>query len=161
MGKAKTKDIALGIVCCALYAALVNVFAPISFQQIQVRIANALIGLVPLLGWPAVYGLTLGVFLGNLSSPLGPIDLVSVFPSLLGLLAIHKLRQVSVILGLQIYSTIVSIWVVFMLNFVFRLPYLITFVYVFLGLTIATTGLGYLVYRSLLRLGIDRSLRGR
>jgi len=161
LGKAKTKDIALGIVCCALYAALVNVFAPISFQQIQVRIANALIGLVPLLGWPAVYGLTLGVFLGNLSSPLGPIDLVSVLPSLLGLLAIHKLRQVSVILGLQIYSTIVSIWVVFMLNFVFRLPYLITFVYVFLGLTIATTGLGYLVYRSLLRLGIDRSLRGR
>lgn len=159
MDKIRTIDIALVAICCALYAALVNAFAPISFQQIQIRIANALIGMVPLFGLPAVYGLTLGVLLGNLTSPLGPIDLLSVLPSLLGLLAVYRLKNVSVLLGLQIYSTIVSVWVAFMLNLIFQLPHLITFVYVLVGLTIATTGLGYLVYRTLHRLGITNSLR--
>ncbi len=159
MDKIRTLDIALVVVCCALYVTLVNVFAPLSFQQIQIRIANALIGMVPLFGLPAVYGLTLGVFIGNLTSPLGPIDLLSVLPSLLGLLAVYRLKHVSVLLGLQVYSTLVSVWVAFLLSLVFHLPYLITFVYVFVGLTIATTGLGYLVYRTLLRLRIPNSLR--
>jgi uncharacterized membrane protein len=159
MRKISTRDIALCIVCCALYAALVNVFAPISFQQIQVRVANALIGSVPLLGWPAVCGLALGVFLGNLTSPLGPIDLLSTLPSFLGLLVVYRLRQVSVLLGLQIYSTLVSIWVAFMLNFAFQLPYITTFAYVFVGVTIATTGLGYILYKSLSKLGITYLLK--
>jgi uncharacterized membrane protein len=159
MRKISTRDIALCIVWCALYAALVNVFAPISFQQIQVRVANALIGSVPLLGWPAVCGLALGVFLGNLTSPLGPIDLLSTLPSFLGLLIVYRLRQVSVLLGLQIYSTLVSIWVAFMLNFAFQLPYIITFAYVFVGVTIATTGLGYILYKSLCKLGITYLLK--
>jgi uncharacterized membrane protein len=159
MRNTSARNIALSIVCCALYAALVNVFAPISFQQIQVRVANALIGLVPLMGWPAIYGLTLGVFLGNLTSPLGPIDLLSALPSFLGLLIVYRLRQVSVLLGLQVYSTIVSIWVSFMLNFAFQLPYMITFAYVIVGVTIATTGLGYILYKSLLKLGITNLLK--
>ena len=159
MRNTSTRDIAFCIVCCALYAALVNIFAPVSFQQIQVRVANALVGLVPLLGWRAVCGLTLGVFLGNLTSPLGPIDLLSALPSFLGLFLLYRVRQVSVLLGLQIYSTLVSIWVAFMLNFVFQLPYVFTFAYVFVGVTIATTGLGYMLYKSLSRLGITHLLK--
>ena len=161
MRKTSTRDIAVGIVCCALYASLVNVFAPISFQQIQVRVANALVGLVPLFGWPAIVGLTLGVFLGNMISPIGIIDLASALPSFVGLVVVHRLRRVSVLLGLQSYSTIISVWVAFMLNLVFRLPYLITFVYVFVGVSIATTGLGYLLYRSLSRLKIADSMGKR
>jgi uncharacterized membrane protein len=149
----KTRNVAVSIIISVLYVVLVYAFAPISFHQIQVRIANALIGLVPFLGWPGVYGLVLGVFLGNLSSPLGPIDLLSILPSFAGLVAVYKLRNVSVILGLQIYSTIVSFWVAFMLYLVFNLPYFVTFMYVFAGITIATSGLGYLLYRSSLRFG--------
>lgn len=142
-----------------MYVVLVYAFAPISFHQIQIRIANALIGLVPLLGWPSIYGLVLGVFLGNLYSPLGPIDLLSVLPSFVGLIAVYKLRKVSVILGLQIYSTLISIWVAFILHLVFNLPYFITFIYVFIGITIATTGIGYLLYKSAIRFGFKDLLK--
>ena len=117
----KTRNVTVSIIVSVLYVVLVYAFAPISFHQIQIRIANALIGLVPFLGWPAVYGLALGVFLGNLSSPLGPIHLLSVLPSFAGLVLVYKLRNVSVILGLQIYSTVLSLWVAFMLYSVFNL----------------------------------------
>ncbi|MEM2942478.1 MAG: QueT transporter family protein [Candidatus Bathyarchaeia archaeon] len=160
MRYARSREISLCVVCCALYAALVNVFAPISFQQVQVRVANALIGLVPLLGWPAICGLALGVFFGNLASPLGLIDLLSVLPSFLGLVAVYRLRGVSVLLGLQAYSTVVSAWVAYMLKLVFSLPYMATFIYVLLGVSVATTGLGYLLYKSLSRLGVARLLSG-
>ena len=148
----KAKDVTTCLVFCSMYVALVNIFEPISFQQIQMRVANSLIGLVPLFGWPAVYGLTLGVLLGNLVSPLGPIDLLSALPSFLGLLIVHRLRRVSVLLGLQAYSTIVSIWVAFMLNHIFHLPYFLTFAYVLIGVSAATTGLGYTLYKSLSKL---------
>jgi hypothetical protein len=72
---------------------------------------------------------------------------------------VYRLRQVSVLLGLQIYSTLVSIWVAFMLNFAFQLSYIITFAYVFVGVTIATTGLGYILYKSLSKLGITYLLK--
>ncbi|MFC1505499.1 QueT transporter family protein [Thermoproteota archaeon] len=159
MKNLKTKNVAVSIIISVLYVVLVYAFAPISFHQIQIRIANALIGLVPLLGWAGIYGLALGVLLGNLSSPLGPIDLLSVLPSFVCLIAIYKLRNVSVILGLQIYSTLISIWVAFMLYLVFNLPYFVTFIYVFVGITIATTGLGYLVYKSAIRFGFKDLLK--
>lgn len=145
------KNLAVAIFCASSYAALVYFFAPISFLQMQVRVANALMGIVPILGMPAVYGITLGVLIGNLFSPLGPIDLLSPIPSFIGLLIIYRLRKRSVLLGLTIYSLIISLWVAFMLNYILNLPYLVTFIYVFIGVTIATVGLGYLLYICLLK----------
>jgi uncharacterized membrane protein len=135
-------------VLSALYAALVNFLHPLSFMQVQVRVANALIGLVPIFGLPAVYGLTIGVFIGNLTSPLGPIDLISPVFSFIGLMIIYELRNESVFSGLLIYSMLLSVWVSFMLWYVFGLPYILSFLYVLIGITIATAGLGYLVYKS-------------
>ncbi|MEM2875966.1 MAG: QueT transporter family protein, partial [Candidatus Bathyarchaeia archaeon] len=59
--KIKVRTLALTVLCAASYAGLVYSLAPISFMLIQVRVANALIGLVPILGLPAVYGVTLGI----------------------------------------------------------------------------------------------------
>lgn len=145
------KDVAIMAILAASYAALTNVLYPISFMGFQVRVANALMGLVPILGMPAVYGLTIGVFLGNLISPLGPIDLLSPVPSFVGLMAIYKLRAHSVLAGLLTYSLILSAWVSFMLWYVLNLPYVLTFTYVAVGISIATAGLGYLVYRTVSR----------
>jgi len=74
----RTRSIALAAVLAALYAAGVYFFAPISFQVVQVRVADALLPLSIIFGPPAIAGLGLGVFLGNFSSPfsLGPIDIV-------------------------------------------------------------------------------------
>jgi len=60
-----TKDITIATVLAALYAILVFTFNPISFLVFQIRIANVLIGLVPILGLPAVIGISLGVLVAN------------------------------------------------------------------------------------------------
>ena len=61
----------------ALYAADVVLFAPISFQAIQVRVADALLPLSVLLGPAAVAGLGLGAFIGNFyASPFGWVDVI-------------------------------------------------------------------------------------
>src|SRR2546427_4620475 len=75
--RSRSRSIALAAMLAALYAADVVFFAPISFQTIQVRVADALLPLSVLFGLPAVIGLTLGVLVGNLfASPFGAIDVV-------------------------------------------------------------------------------------
>ncbi len=145
----KSSDIALTALIAALYIGLVEIFHPISFQAIQVRVANALIGTVPTLGWPAIIGISLGVLIGNITSPLGPIDLISVIPAFVGLYIIYKLRHVSVLLGLTIYTLMLSLWVGFMLWYVLNLPYIITVGYLLIGIGISTIFLGYLVHKTL------------
>ncbi len=68
---------ALAATLAALYAADVIFFAPISFQVIQVRVADALLPLSVLFGPPAIVGLSIGVFVGNMfASPFGAVDIV-------------------------------------------------------------------------------------
>lgn len=72
-----SRDIALTAVLAALYAAYVFYFSVTSFQVVQVRVVDALLPLSIIFGPPAIAGVTLGVFVGNLlASPFGPIDIV-------------------------------------------------------------------------------------
>ena len=72
-----TRNVALAALIAALYAAYVFYFSVTSFQIVQVRVVDALLPLSILFGPPAIMGLTLGVFVGNLlGSPFGPIDIV-------------------------------------------------------------------------------------
>jgi uncharacterized membrane protein len=64
------KDLALATIFAALYAALVIALAGISFQLVQVRVADALIPLSIIFGWPAVVGVTAGCVISNAVSPL-------------------------------------------------------------------------------------------
>jgi len=66
----KVKDLALATIFTALYAVLVIALAGISFELVQVRIADALIPLSIIFGWPAVIGVTLGCVISNVLSPL-------------------------------------------------------------------------------------------
>ncbi len=125
--------------------------APISFGAIQIRVANALIGIVPLMGMPAAAGISLGVFIGNLASPIGPLDLLSAIPTFASLLILIRLRGRSVIAGLACYTVIISAWVGALLNYAFGMPFLVAFAYLLAGIGISTVGLGYLVYRALKR----------
>ncbi|MEM2001481.1 MAG: QueT transporter family protein [Candidatus Methanomethylicaceae archaeon] len=152
MKNLSSRDIAKAAVIAALYVALVWALTPISFGAVQIRVSNALIGIVPLVGMPAVFGITLGVLIGNIPSPLGPVDLLSAIPTFIALLIIMRLKDRSVLLGLAIYSVILSAWVGMLLNYAFGVPFLITFVYLLAGIGFATAVLGYLVYRTLRRL---------
>ncbi|MDG6933466.1 MAG: QueT transporter family protein [Nitrososphaerota archaeon] len=144
----RTKYIATASVMAALYLVLVLAFAGISYGQIQFRVANILIGVVPLLGMPAVVGITVGVFASNVISPLGPLDLLSAIPSFVGLALIYKLRNRSVLLGLSIYTLLVSLWVSFLIFRTYEVPWVPTFAYVFVGVFLATVVGGYAVYRA-------------
>ena len=75
--KNKSKSVAEASLFAALYAVGVLMLAPISFGVLQVRVADALIPLSALLGWPVILGVTLGNLVANtLGSPFGAIDII-------------------------------------------------------------------------------------
>jgi len=152
----RTRSLVYGAIIAATYVALVFSLAPASYGQIQIRVADALVGIVPLVGWPGVVGVTVGVLIGNIPSPLGPLDLLSVIPTFVALIIVLKLRNISVMAGLTAYTAIISAWVGVLLVLVYDVPFVITFVYLFIGIGIATMGIGYLLYKSMKRvLGKD------
>ena len=57
--------LAQGAIIAAMYVALTYIFAPISFSEIQVRIAEALT-ILPVFTPAAIPGLFLGCLLGNI-----------------------------------------------------------------------------------------------
>jgi uncharacterized membrane protein len=69
-------DVSLTAIFAAIYAVCVVVLGPISFQLFQVRVADALLPLAMLFGWPAIVGLSLGAFVANFFGGLGPIDIL-------------------------------------------------------------------------------------
>lgn len=71
----KSVTTALAAAFASLYAIGVIALAPISFELVQVRVADALLPLSILFGWPAVLGLTFGAFVANLFGGLGPVDI--------------------------------------------------------------------------------------
>jgi len=72
-----SRDIALTALLAALYSAYVFYFAVTSFGPLQVRIVDALLPLSVLFGFPAIIGVTIGGFVGNLlGSPFGVVDYV-------------------------------------------------------------------------------------
>jgi len=149
--------ISTAAVYAAMYVALTFVFSPISYGVINLRVANILIGLVPIIGWPAVLGQTLGVLIANqpaLGDPLGPIDLINVVPSFLFSLLLWKLRNKSVFLGLTLYSIALGITVSYALNYAFNLPLLVGIPQVTAGIFLATAVFGYLLFRAVKRLGV-------
>jgi len=60
----------------AVYAIGVYFLTPISFLPFQVRVADALLPLAMLFGWPAIIGLSIGAFVANFFGPLGVVDIV-------------------------------------------------------------------------------------
>ena len=72
----RSRNLGLAAVFGALYSALVIGFAPISNLPIQVRVADALMPLAILFGWPAILGLGIGTVVGNFAA-----DSITGFPS--------------------------------------------------------------------------------
>jgi uncharacterized membrane protein len=152
----KTVNLTLTGALAGVYAVATIGLGSISFGLLNLRLSNMLIGAVPILGWPGVFGIALGVFLGNIGSTLGPLDLISSLFSLAGLIAIHLLKGKSVLAGLSIYSLILSLWVGFEISFITHGSYLITFVTLLPGISFVTIGLGYLFYKALIKTGIRK-----
>ena len=93
MENKKTVFLAQGAMIAALYVVLTYVFAPISFREVQVRIAEALT-ILPVFTPAAVPGLFVGCILGNLlGGALIPDVICGSLATLVGAIFTRKLRN--------------------------------------------------------------------
>jgi uncharacterized membrane protein len=159
----RTKEIALIAIYAALYAVLVNAIAGLSFGPLNLRVADAMVGAIPLLGIAGVLGHTLGVFLGNIPSPLGVIDLLNTIPSFAMAFVIYYVykrtkNDYSVLVTSIAYSAVLGITVGWMLSAPFNIPLPFSILYVFAGNLVVTTVVGWPLFKLLKKVGIQWSL---
>ena len=152
----KGKDathITLTAVFAALYSVGVIFLAPISFQIFQVRIADALLPLSILFGWPAILGLSLGAFVANFFGGLGPVDIIGgAVANFLATYVAWKIgnkRFANAIVAILSEILIVTIIVGTYLSFLIGLPLTVALLGIFLGSAIAIGGLGSLLLTAL------------
>jgi uncharacterized membrane protein len=157
--KIQTKHLALISIYAALYAALVIFLPGLSYGPLQVRVADSLVAIVPLLGLPGVLGHTLGVFVANLFSPVGPIDLLNTIPSFSMAFIVYfvykRTRNDYTVIGTCVtYSLVLGTTVGWMLSAVYGFPMLETIAYVALGNIIASVMIGWPIFKMLKRTGV-------
>lgn len=73
--KTKTQKLVFSALIAGIYAALTIFTMAISFQQAQIRIAEALT-ILPFFSAYAISGLTIGCFISNIFSPFGLADMI-------------------------------------------------------------------------------------
>ena len=157
--KIQSKDLALIAVYAALYAALVVALGGFSYGPVQVRIADTMVAVVPLLGLPGVLGHTLGVFIANVFSTVGLIDLLNTIPSFAMSFVVYyvykRTKNDYTVIGTCVaYSVVLGVTVGLMLSYVYSLPLLLTIAYVAIGNVIASVLIGWPVFKVLKRTGV-------
>jgi uncharacterized membrane protein len=147
MRSKKSIYLTLTAVLAALYAVGVVFLAPISFQLFQVRIADALLPLAILFGWPAIIGLSIGAFVANFFGGLGPVDILG--GALANFIATFVAWKVAnnrgrsrVLLGVTLEILAVTLVVGTYLSFLFGMPIQVGWLGVLLGSVVAIGILG-------------------
>ena len=157
--KLRSKDLALIAVYAALYTALVVVLGPFSYGNVQLRVADAMVAVIPLLGLPGVLGHTLGVFIANIFSTAGPIDLLNTIPSFVMSFVVYYIYKLTkndyTLIGTCVaYSLVLGVTVGWMLSYLYALPLLITMAYVAVGNMIASVLIGWPIFKLLKKSGV-------
>lgn len=136
--------VALTAITAALYIALGYIFQPISFLGLQFRVAELIVGMCILFPWEGLIGNVIGVFFVNLTSPLGPIDLISCIVNVPALYCIVLFRNKKLLkyLGGILYAIIISFYVAIVLYIAFMVPIWFSFVQVLIAeLILASLGI--------------------
>ncbi|MFX0138904.1 MAG: QueT transporter family protein, partial [Candidatus Hodarchaeota archaeon] len=139
--------VALTAITAALYIALGYIFQPISFLGLQFRVAELIVGMCIIFPFEGLIGKVIGVFFVNLTSPLGPIDLISCIVNIPALYCILLLREKKFLkyLGGVLYAIIISIYVAIVLNIAFGPPIWLSFIQVLIAEVILAT-LGIMLF---------------
>jgi len=176
--KFDARDLAL----FALFASLYTIFNVVQmtatggytiYGPIQFRVADSLIALSALLGWPVVTGVTVGCFLTNAYYFLGPVDVI--FGPIANLIAaslillLHRRQFFACVVGALPVGFIVGgyLWTFPFLvpAFLESMPAWITMIAMIVLITIssliAIAGIGYALLRVMNRPGIIESLKSR
>lgn len=131
------RDLALAAVFAALYAALVYVFLPISFMDLQFRVAGVLRPAIAK-KWILSLGYAIGVVLANAFSPLSAsyellfMPAMSFLAGLLGYVAAQRVKGNYFVAGVVI-GTVIPISVSWMLSQVLGFPMIVTFPFLFIS----------------------------
>ena len=153
MKNPRTAKLAQGAVIAALYVALTIVFAPISFREVQVRIAEALT-ILPLFSGAAVPGLFIGCLLANfIGSAAVPDIIFGSLATLIGAIGTRMLRNKKPVLGTipPILSNTVIIPFVLRYAYSVELPIPILMLSLFIGEVLSCGVLGMILYYALNR----------
>ena len=150
----RSETAVLSAAFASLYAVGVVVLAPISYQIVQVRIADALLPLSILFGWPAVLGLTFGAFVANLFGGLGPLDVLG--GSLANFIATYFAWRIArnrardwIVIAIGLEIIIVTLVVGTYLSYILAIPLQVGYVGVLLGSIIAIGLLGSMILYAL------------
>ncbi|MBO0887816.1 QueT transporter family protein [Candidatus Bathyarchaeota archaeon] len=172
-GRSRTRQLTLASAIAALYALLVSVLPATSIPIIQVRIADVLMPLSILFGWPAVIGVTIGAGLGNLvgdtllGNPGSVTGVDVVFGSLANFVASFLAWKISNrswtirgvraswIVAVNSETIVIALVVGSYLGWLFSIPLLISIAGILVGSIIAISIAGYTL---LLILSQERTL---
>lgn len=171
----RSLEIAVATIVASLYAALVALLPAISFLAWQVRVADALLTLSMVLGKPAIAGVVLGCFIGNLTAPWGAAGLIAidaVLGSLANLIAstaayyIYRGRKglrwkiVGTFIEISVVTVIVGTYLTYLLKWAFNveIPLLVNWLGVFVGSVISIGVLGVPLAEALERAGLKHEV---
>jgi uncharacterized membrane protein len=133
----ETRDLAFVAIFAALYAALVYVFAPISFLALQFRVAGVIRPAIAK-KWVLAIGYGIGVAIGNFASPnVGPYELLfmpvmSFVAGMLGYFLARRFRGNYFVCG-AVIAIIIPLSVAWMLFQLFNSPIIATLPYLLLS----------------------------
>jgi uncharacterized membrane protein len=172
--KTDSKDITLTAVFAALYVTInmlqMSIIGnPTVFGPIQLRIADCLIALTVLFGWPVIGGVTLGCFLTNAYYFLGPQDVIfgpiANFVAASVILLLRRHRFFACVAGALPIGLVVGAY----LPIFFSPPEVLSALPVWAAMIfsitvsslIAIAGIGYLLLSAIERSGVIRPLKPR
>lgn len=147
----KVRFLAQGAMIAAVYVALTVVFAPISFSEIQVRVAEALT-ILPVFTPAAIPGLFIGCLIGNIAGgALVPDIIFGSLATLIGAFGTWKLRKAHPFLAPVPPILANTVIVPFVLKYAYEVPLPVPFMMLTVGAgEILSCGvLGMLLYYAL------------
>lgn len=138
----RSLQIAVVAITASLYTAFGYMFQPISFLGLQFRVAEIMVGICLIFPYAGLVGNVVGVFLVNLTSPLGMLEwvispLVNI-PALAWIVIFRNIKYLRY-LGGVLYSAIISCYVGWILNFMLGLPFWLMFLQVLIAEVILAT----------------------
>lgn len=173
-----SRDLSLSVVFAALYV-VINVVQmhsvgnPLISGPVQLRLADCLIALSALLGWPVVFGVTAGCVVSNVLSNiiyfLGPVDMIfgpiANFIAASLILVLRRRRLLACVVGALPVGLIVGgyLWLFFDVSDVlaFMPVWLGMIVSITISSLIAVTVIGYSLLVVLSRPGVLEPLKSR
>lgn len=164
----KTSELSLAVVFSSLYTVLLVALAPISYGPVQLRVADCLIPLAALFGWPVITGVTVGCFLGNAYFWLGPQDVI--FGTIANLIAatviflLRKRQFLACVAGSLPIGIIVGsyLWIFFPPPSIFGLQLPVwgaMIVSITISSLVAMAGIGYALLKALSSSSVTSALK--